>query len=161
MADSKEYGIRRFYSCQNSASSSFIFSQFTTSNGYHSLGNKSWYCFCINRSSKRRIAPLSFIVRITRPPAWNTLFTAGLQCNRDGTYHIPWAERTVWIKRNRDRPAGWRESVLSGPTWPYDVLQYLCGKRAGRSDKKNAAIIYKERGYLYWRNLYGGIWCII
>ena len=41
MADSKEYGIRRFYSCQNSASSSFIFSQFTTSNGYHSLGNKS------------------------------------------------------------------------------------------------------------------------
>ena len=37
----------------------------------------------------------------------------------------------------------------------------LCGKRAGRSDKKNAAIIYKERGYLYWRNLYGGIWCII
>ena len=42
-----------------------------------------------------------------------------------------------------------------------DLLQYLCGKRAGRSDKKNAAIIYKERGYLYWRNLYGGIWCII
>ncbi len=29
------------------------------------------------------------------PPYKTLVFTAGLQCNRDGTYHIPWAERTI------------------------------------------------------------------
>ena len=47
------------------------------------------------------------------------------------------------------------------PDGEYDFLQHLCWKRTGRGNKKNAAIIHKERGYLYWRNLYGRIWCII